>query len=177
MNTDVIKIMMNPIRIKIIQELRLKGNATTKEIQAACGDIPQATLYRHINELLKNDIIQVVDENIINGIIEKVYAIKTDPSAEILKDPSKISKEQYLDIFSQYMISILGDFKSYIEHEEAIAKLTTSIGFSSTSIFLSDEELRELSTEIRESIRKRVSNLPEPNRKLRKISNITTTTL
>ena len=177
MKNDIIKIMMNPIRIKILQELGLKGKATTKEIQGACGDIAQATLYRHLTELLKNDIIQVIDENIINGIIEKVYSIKMNPTLEIAKDPTKLSRDDYSDIFSQFMISILTDFKSYISHEDAIAHIATSIGFSSNSIFLSDEELKEMTSEFRTSINKRLRNEPSPERKLRKISTIVTTTL
>ena len=177
MKSDIIKIMMNPIRIKILQELGLKGKATTKEIQGACGDIAQATLYRHLNELLKNDIIQVIDENIINGIIEKVYTINLNPTLEIAKDPSKLSKGEYLDIFNQFIISILTDFKSYISHEDAIAKITTSLGFSSNTIFLTDDELKEMTSEFRASINKRLRNEPAPERKLRKVSSIITTTL
>ena len=177
MKNDIIKIMMNPIRIKILQELGLKGKATTKEIQKACGDIAQATLYRHLTELLKNDIIQVIDENIINGIIEKVYSIKMNPTLEIAKDPTKLSRDDYSDIFSQFMISIITDFKSYISHEDAIAHIAASIGFSSNSIFLSDEELKEMTSEFRTSINKRLRNEPSPERKLRKISTIVTTTL
>jgi len=177
MKSDIITIMMNPIRIKILQELGLKGKATTKEIQKACGDIAQATLYRHLNELLKNDIIQVIDENIINGIIEKVYKIKLNLTLEIAKDPSKLSIDDYLDIFSQFMISILADFKSYIAHEDAIAKIKTSLGFSSNTLFLTDDELKEMTTEFRASINKRLRNESTPERKLRKISSIVTTTL
>ncbi len=177
MNDNIIKIMMNPIRIKIIQELGLKGKATTKEIQGACGDIAQATLYRHLNELLKNNIIQVVDENIINGIIEKVYAIKNNPSSEIANDPSKLCRDDYTNMFNQYIISILTDFKSYISHENAITHIMSSLGFSSSSIFLSDDEMLEMMTEFRASIMKRIPNKPTPGRKLRKVSQIVTTTL
>ncbi len=177
MNADIIKIMMNPIRIKIIQELGQKGKATTKEIHSACGDIAQATLYRHLNELLKKDIIQVVDENIINGIIEKVYSIKNNPSVEIAKDPSKLTRDDYSNIFNQYIISILSDFKSYISHDDSIKLIMSSLGFSSNSIFLSDAELGEMMTEFRESITRRIPNEPTPERKLRKVSQIVTTTL
>ncbi len=169
--------MMNPLRIKILQELGLKEKATTKQLQAACGDIAQATLYRHLNELLKNDIIHVVGENVINGIIERVYAIKTNVSEQIANDPMAISQTEYLNMFSQYMISILTDFKSYMSHQEAIAQITTSLGFSSNSLFLTAEELHEMASEIHASINKRLQNEPAPGRKLRKISTIITTTL
>lgn len=173
----MIKVMMNPIRIRILQELGMKEKATTKELQAACGDIAQATLYRHLNEMLKNEIIHVVGENVINGIIERVYAIHTNVATQIANDPKAISPTEYLNMFSQYIISILTDFKSYMSHKDAIDQITTSIGFSSASLFLTAEELHELASEIHESINKRLGNEPAPGRKLRKISTIITTTL
>lgn len=177
MNDHIVKVMMNPIRIKIIQELGLKGKSTTKELLGACGGIAQATLYRHLNELLKNNIIQVVDENIINGIIEKVYAIKDNPTQQIAQDPSKLSKDDYLNLFNQFVISLLTDFKSYISHQDAILHIAKSIGFSSNTIFLTDDELVEMMMEFRDSINKRIRNEPTPGRKLRKLSNIVTTSL
>ncbi len=86
MNNEAIQSMMNPVRIKIIREITLKKTATTKELQEICQDIPQATLYRHIQNLLKNGIIHVVSENKVRGLFEKVYAIKENPSAEINKN-------------------------------------------------------------------------------------------
>lgn len=177
MNDNIIKIMMNPISIRIIQELGLKGKATTKELNEACGDIAQATLYRHLTKLLENSIIAVVDENIINGIIEKVYAIKNDPTVAIAKDPSSLSRDDYMNIFNQYIISILTDFKSYIGHDDAIKLITSSLGFSSNSLFLSDVELQEMMAELRVSINKRLKNAPAQGRKLRKVSQIVTTIL
>jgi DNA-binding transcriptional ArsR family regulator len=70
MEKEIIKVLMHPIRIKIVQELGLRKQATTKELLSSCGDVSQATMYRHINELLKNEIIIVASENIINGIVE-----------------------------------------------------------------------------------------------------------
>jgi DNA-binding HxlR family transcriptional regulator len=89
---DVIKAIMHPIRLRIIQELNLKKSATTKEIQRACGDCSQATLYRHLKTLLEYEIIEVVHENNINGIIEKVYALTSNSTEIIIGNPKNFQK-------------------------------------------------------------------------------------
>lgn len=177
MKKDIISVMMHPIRIKILQELRLKGSATTKEIQAACGNVAQSTLYRHLKELLNADLIKVVDENMVNGIIEKVYGPGRSINQEVKKDPGKRTGDEYLQMFTQYMIAILADFKNYIDHHPDTSKILDNIGFSSASMFLSCEEGEAMMNEIKEILVKRMNNEPKEGRQLMKFSmiNINTT--
>jgi len=174
---DIISALMHPIRIRIIQELGIKGDATTKELQAACGDYGQATIYRHLKEMLEYELIKVVNENNINGIIEKVYGLNEDLGSLILGNPEELKKDDYLILFTQYIMSIMSDFSAYFEQDNALQEVTENIGFTSSSIFLSDEELKEMMLEMAESMMKRIINEPKEGRKLRKISSITTTVL
>lgn len=177
MKKDILKVMMHPLRIKIIQELAQKQKATTKEIQKACGDCSQATLYRHLKEMLDYDLIEVVEENNINGIIEKVYSIKTDVSKEIMNDTSKMSKDDFQNIFNQFLITIMSDLKSYLDQKNAIEDIKNNIGLVSFSLFLSDEELVDMMKEISKIVSSHMSNEKNDLRKLRKISYIITTSL
>lgn len=174
---DILKVMMHPLRIKIIQELAIKEKATTKEIQKACGDCSQATLYRHLKEMLEYDLIEVVEENNINGIIEKVYSIKTDVSKELMSNKEKMSKDDFQNIFNQFLITIMSDLRSYLEQEKAIENIQNNIGLVSQSLFLSDEELLEMMREIVKIISLRINNEKTSIRKLRKVSYIVTSTL
>lgn len=175
MNIEAIKSIMNPIRIKIIQELSIKKNATTKEIAEACGEIPQATLYRHLKVLMNNEVIEVVSENQVRGILEKVYAIKENPSQTLNTNLKSISKEELSTVFSQYIISILTDFKSCITVPEVMKSINKNIGFTSVSLLLTNEEVVEMMAEINQIFMSRISNGSAPGRKLRKFSTILTT--
>ncbi len=173
MNNEAIRSMMNPLRLKILQEISLKGTATTKEIAEICGDIPQATLYRHLNTLLKHGIIKVVSENKVRGILEKVYAIELNPQEEISRNTDKLSKQELSDLFSQFIISLLSDFENYLKSEN-INIIEDKVGFRSYPLYLSDEEFIEMMGEIHTSITKRLENRPSANRILRKLSTVTT---
>jgi len=174
MNDTTIKAMMHPLRLRIIQELAIKQQATTKELMHACGDIPQATLYRHLKELHNQDIIKVSQENQINGIIEKVYTINQEHKP-FAKDPSELTIEDLSSIFNQFMISLMTDFKTYINHEDGLNHLQTEFGLVSASLFLSDQELIDMLTKINEVISSYLQNEPNEERKLRKFSRILTT--
>ncbi|MCF7932306.1 MAG: helix-turn-helix domain-containing protein [Acholeplasmataceae bacterium] len=175
MKEEFIQAMMHPIRIKIIQELSLKGQATTKDMMSVCDDCAQATLYRHLKALLKHQIIEVIDENIVNGITQKVYAINTSKIEGIASDPQKMSKADFLSLFSQYVMALLADMAAYFEQEDPFENIKNSIGFSSSSIYLSDDELQEMMKELHEIVMKRLNNTPSKDRVMRKISNVVTT--
>ncbi|MGD9910652.1 MAG: helix-turn-helix domain-containing protein [Candidatus Izemoplasmatales bacterium] len=176
MNIAAIRSIMDPVRIKIIQELSIKKTATTKELSLACGDIPQATLYRHLKGLLNNDVIQVVSENKVRGILEKVYAMKENPSQTINNQINTITIDDLSTIFSQYILNILTDFHSCVTTPNVIDNIKKNIGFTSISLLLTDEELIEMMKEINQVFLKRVDKQSAPERKLRKISTILTTT-
>ncbi len=177
MKNDVIKAIMHPLRIKIIQELSLKKSATTKEIQSACGDCSQASLYRHLKSLLEYEIIEVIHENNINGILEKVYALKSNSTERIIGNPKSLTEDDYLNMFSQFTISLLSDFSSYLKQEKALENIENHIGFSSSTLLLTDEEMREMFKEISEIFKKNMHNPPAEGRKMRKVSQIVTTTI
>ena len=175
MKEDTIKAIMHPVRIKIIQELGLREQATTKEIQEVCSDTSQATLYRHIKALLDIGIIEVVSEHTVNGIIEKVYGLKREAPDQLLGDPSKITKESFSNMFSQYIVSLLSDFATYMKQEDAMKDPQHNVGFSTSVMYLSDEELVELSQKTASILLEAIKNKPAEGRKMRKLSHIITT--
>jgi len=174
MKKDAIKSIMNPIRLKIITEITSKGTATTKEIQEVCQDIPQASLYRHIQILLKNGVLKVDSENKVRGMMERVYAINDNPSIELNKRLENVSKQELSELFSLFAVSLLSDMDTYIKNTEKLNLNDKQIRFSSESMYLSNEELIEVSKEINLVMDKRRGNKAENSRKLRKISVVIT---
>jgi len=69
---DTLKAITHPLRLQILKGM--KEPKTVKEI-AAVLNIPPTKLYYHINQLESHNIIQVVDTNIVSGIIEKTYQV------------------------------------------------------------------------------------------------------
>lgn len=71
-DVETIKVFADPLRLKII---RLCQQPTTVKAIADTLVLPAAKLYYHVNLLHKHGLLQVVDQNLESGIVEKVYQV------------------------------------------------------------------------------------------------------
>lgn len=74
------EILMHPVRIKITQALmRNRENGLTPlEMLKVIKDVPQATLYRHIQVLLDSGVIRIVKEKKVRSVSEKYYVLNEE---------------------------------------------------------------------------------------------------
>lgn len=165
-NKDITKIIMNPTRMRIIQYLMLHDTATTTQIKEELVDVPTASLYRHIKTLEEAKFIIVVQENKIRGVVERVYQLnKNNPFGE---EPSSENIRQLID---SSLLNIMGSFHRYLNKKEN--DLQKDLLFLSTStLLLSDEEFMEFTKEIGDVFNKVINNKKNDNRKIRRITMI-----
>lgn len=69
---EVLKALAHPLRLDILRQFKQPN--TVKEA-AAVLDIVPTKLYYHINQLEQHGLLQVVNTNIVSGIIEKTYQV------------------------------------------------------------------------------------------------------
>lgn len=62
-------------KARIVAVMADNPQMTAKEILAALPDVSQATLYRSINQMEEEGIIEVVKEEKKRAIVEKTYSI------------------------------------------------------------------------------------------------------
>jgi hypothetical protein len=132
-------------------------------------NVPTASLYRHINKLVEDNIIEVCEENKIRGTVEKVYQLKGNPFQEIEEIGVKNNKDSHYNLFYGYAMSLLNDFNHYLSVPD-YDMLKDKVGFHSYPVYLSDDECDEFYKLISEGLMKIINNRPEVGRKLRKIS-------
>ncbi len=166
-----VKAMVHPIRIRILQTVMNSAGMTASDISQKLPDIPQATLYRHINALLKVDIIEVVDENRVRGTIEKVYSVSNTLESNTSKEVNEASKEEHFSFFFNYLMGILSQYETYLQSESVDLK-RDGVSYRQWYAYLSYEELIELIESIKELIDKAAENEPNGNRQLMSIANI-----
>ena len=113
--TDLAKIVMNPVRIRIAQYLILHEQGTTAQIGEELSDVPKASLYRHMKMLEDAGLIQVVQENKKRGTVEKVYKLNQEnPMGG--REPGK---EEIAQLIHSSLLSIMGEFQRYLKREDA----------------------------------------------------------
>jgi len=74
---ETLRLLTQPVRLKIVEGLRsAPGPLTVKELAAALGTT-QTKLYYHVNLLERANLIRVAATRLVSGIVEKRYEATT----------------------------------------------------------------------------------------------------
>lgn len=157
------KILLHPVRMRIIQTLANGEERTVYQIAEMLGDIPQATLYRHLNTLVKEQILIITNEKKIRGAVEKTYKLAENGALITAEELKNVSKEEHMKLFMTFLSKVIGDFSMYLEKEE-INLEKDRVGYRQMSLHLSDEELNELMMEFRAALQKVLHHKPTSDR-------------
>ncbi|MBD3920728.1 helix-turn-helix domain-containing protein [Paenibacillus sp. PR3] len=164
-------LILHPIRLRIIQALLPEGNHTTQQLAERMSDIPQATLYRHLNTLLKAGLIHVVEERRNRGTVEKVYALAHNAAELTPDDVTETASAQHMELFVKFVASLLSEFGAYVG-QERYNMVEDGVSFRKIELSLTDEEYRTLLTEQRAIAQRYADNKPTLERRLRMISTV-----
>jgi DNA-binding transcriptional ArsR family regulator len=144
---------------------------TAQQLAAELSDVPQATLYRHINALAKAGVLKVVEERPVRGTSEKVYTLQGTAALLTAEDMASLTREEHMQMFTTFVVSLMGDFARYLEREH-VDFMADGVSFTSAPLNLSDEEFLELGRKMSEVILPVLNNEPTPGRKRRMFSTI-----
>lgn len=158
----------NPVKCRLLLEIHSQGEATAKHLSDTYRDIPPATLYRHLKKMLSDGILKVVKETQIRGTVEKTYALASNVNSEMETMLEENSGELYMQYFMQYMMGFAEQFQRYCQSPDINIKEDMT-GFSLSPLYLSDQELTSLVTDISHVINAAKDNKPDRERKLRTI--------
>ncbi|MBH0166936.1 helix-turn-helix domain-containing protein [Fictibacillus sp. 7GRE50] len=154
--------ILHPVRMKIIQQLS-KGPATVMELKEWVSEVPQATLYRHLNLLSKNEIIYVVEERKVRGAVERTYALDQNSAYISAEEAANLSKEEHMKMFMTFVSNVTGEVEAYLNGNTNLK--TDIFGYNQLDLYLNDEEWEELSQGMQELIGKYVPNRPSKHNK------------
>ncbi|NMA60872.1 MAG: helix-turn-helix domain-containing protein [Firmicutes bacterium] len=166
-----INTILHPVRMRIMQSLLGGKELTAQEISNRVSDVPQASLYRHLNRLLEAEVLEVVEENKVRGTMEKVYALSNQLETMTAKEVKEASPQEHFGFFFGFLTNLLGDYEEYLQGEN-IDLEQDGVSYRQLSVYLSDGELRKLLTEIRAIVAKVIENEPTTERRLRSITTI-----
>ena len=159
---NINNIIMNPIRMRIIQTLSKNKLLTSSEICENIRDIPRTTLYRHIKILIENNILTVISEQKIRGSLERTLALNIN----------EITKHNSVENATQTAFSFLMDkyvrFQKYFSRKK-IDPGKDKIFLNNTVMMMTDEEFDQFLLELRELLVKYTYEFAE-DRKVRDIS-------
>lgn len=152
--------LSNPVRIQIMQYLQSHGEATTKQISEALTDIPSPTLYRHINILIKEEILLIKAERKVRGSVERLLTIN-------LKKMSETLNKNIADTAYQFLMELFMKFHKYSCHANADLQ-KDRLSLMTCILKLTDNSFDDFMNEITATIKKYQTT--EENGRTRSIS-------
>lgn len=134
------------------------------ELAQELGDVPPATLYRHINRLAEGGLLEVVEERPVRNTIERVYTLKPGAAHAGQAEFSRLSPEEKLRYFVSYLLSLLDDYARYL-NQPGVASQPGPEGYQKFPLYLTAHEFGEMVQELNQVILPRTANQPGDKRR------------
>ncbi|MFT8323607.1 MAG: helix-turn-helix domain-containing protein [Bacillus sp. (in: firmicutes)] len=148
------EILIHPVRIKISQALmrNKKTGLTPLEMVKIIKDVPQATLYRHIQVLLESGVIRILKEKKVRAVSEKYYTINEEEVKISSEEWKEASNEKKLNYYSCYQLSLMDQYQNYLTKLKERGCSEDSSTFSLVELQLDDENFNNFQNEFNELI-------------------------
>lgn len=174
---ELLDVALHPVRMRILMLLAGSQGLTPQQMAEQMSDVPQATLYRHINRLVKAGLLAVSAENPVRGTLEKVYVL--DHAARVTADGGSdpfagMTPADHLRYFTAYVMNLLDDFSRYVQRAPGGAPdyLRDGVGYHKMPLHLSDDELAAFSAALNQALLPFLQLPPAPGRKKRLFATI-----
>lgn len=150
--SNKVEILMHPVRIKICQALlrNKEQGLTPLEMVKILKDVPQATLYRHIQVMVDANIVSVIKEKKVKSVSEKYYALNEDEIRIGGEEWGKVSIEEKLDYISYYQLLLMTQYQNYLEKLEEQNSQEDRSTFSVVELKIDEENFTQFQNELNE---------------------------
>jgi DNA-binding transcriptional ArsR family regulator len=163
-------LLLHPVRLRIVQTV-LGRRLTPGEIQKQMSDIPQASLYRHINTLEEGGLLAVVDRRPVRGGVERTYAVVEEAVSLQQEDLEGATSKEVFRHFATFVGTLLTDFAAYLTTSD-LNLAADRVGFRQIPLWLTDAEFDELAAEFVQALQSRLDRQPSPERRRRLFTTI-----
>jgi len=137
-------LILHPIRMRVILTAANRV-LTPQQLANLLPDVPQTTLYRHINLLLEGGILVVVRESKVRGTLERALTLAQGAGRIDPETAAQLSPEQQEQIFTTFIATLLADFRRV--QNQPPKELPPAI-YTQKRLSLTVEQLQNLSQEM-----------------------------
>ena len=135
----IAEVVLHPLRLRIVHALTGR-ELTTRQLGAELGDIPQASLYRHVGRLVDAGVVRIVREARVRGGTQRTYAVV---DAAVTLGPRDLAAASPAD-HQRYFAAFLGALAAGFERAPA----RDVVAFQQVPVWVTPAEARELTAAI-----------------------------
>jgi DNA-binding transcriptional ArsR family regulator len=160
---DTLELLLHPVRVRIVHAMSGGRIRTTSDLCARLPDVPKTTLYRHVGLLAEAGLLEVEGEQRVHGAVERRYRLRRERAVIDRDAAASMSLEEHRHGFAMAMAALLAEFNAYLDRPRA-DPTADSVGYRQVPLWLNQDELAELISEVRSAIMSKVDNKPSPDR-------------
>lgn len=144
------ELIFHPVRIQIVSVI-MDRPSTPKEMADQLDDIPLSSLYRHLNILLENSMVEVVSSVQVGSVQEKTYAL-TDNLRFSDEDVVGWTPDEYLEHFNSYVVGIMGLMRRYVRQTDSMDEINAQTDWRVYRVDMTDDEWLAFSDSVHEQL-------------------------
>jgi DNA-binding transcriptional ArsR family regulator len=164
-------LLLHPVRLRVLQAFLGDRALTTSDLRAELGDVPPASLYRHVARLVDAGVLSVVAERRVRGAVERTYVLRVAAASVNLDELATMSREDHRQLFMAFVAGLLGDFDRYLSRDD-IEFLRDGVSFRMVGMWLDDGEFAELMRDLARVLQPRLANAPRAGRRRRILGSV-----
>jgi DNA-binding transcriptional ArsR family regulator len=160
---DTADLLLHPVRLRIVHALSGGRELTTTEL---CDRLPEAskvTVYRQIALLVEGGFLEVAGEQRVRGAVERRYRLRQDRPVIDADAAATMTLEDHRRGFAAAMAVLITEFNAYLDREGA-EPTADGVSYRQGTLWLSPDELAEMTRALLEVLRNSAANTPAPGR-------------
>ena len=165
-------LLLHPVRLRVVQALAGR-ELSAAQLRTRLPDVPQATLYRHLDRLREGGVLEVVAERPVRGAVERTFRLVASKVSLRGADLDDTTADDHRTYFATFLGTLLGDFDRYLDDEDADLE-ADGVSYRQVPLWLSDEEVHEVLADLRAVLAARLDQTPGgPGRRRRTVTIVT----
>jgi hypothetical protein len=101
--------------MRLVNALQAGGTLSTTELCAKVADLPKATVYRHVERLLRGGVFEVESEHRVRGAVERRYRLSRAGAVLDADAVRTMTLEDHRSAFTAAMGALLAEFNGYLD--------------------------------------------------------------
>ncbi|WP_235817471.1 helix-turn-helix domain-containing protein [Gracilibacillus timonensis] len=168
MNNLEFKLFKNQIRFKIALALIDKEEGLSiLQLNQLLEDVPQATLYRHMNAMFEDGLVKIVNTKKTRSGEEKFYAINAETYKINEEEWNQASYDEKVNFVTFYFMYVLQAYQSYHKTMDGKKDETT---FSLAKLHLDEDKFEDFQSELNALFNKYYEESEKDSNKERTVS-------
>ena len=160
---DVLELLAHPVRLRIVHAMRGGRELTVGQLCAGLPDVSKAMVYRHVDLLAAEGVLEVAAEHRVRGAVERVFRLRQDRASVGADAFRSMTPDDHRRAFSVALAALVAEFSVYLDSADAdpVADL---VGYRQHAVWLTRDELAALITGMSEAILPVLDNSDRPDR-------------